>query len=73
MVTLESDIGLLIIYESLRDKLLSQTLYNSEFKIRQDIPFIYFIIIVKNLAQPLSAIITELENMYYKTGDETMD
>ena len=41
-----------------------------EFKIRQDIPFIYFIIIVKNLAQPLSALITELENMYYKTGDE---
>ena len=41
-----------------------------DFKISQDIPFVYFIIIVKNLAQPLSAFITELESIYYKTGDE---
>ena len=40
------------------------------FTISQDIPFVYFIIIVKNLAQPLSAFITELESIYYKTGDE---
>ncbi|KAI6661549.1 Beta-1,4-N-acetylgalactosaminyltransferase 3-like [Oopsacas minuta] len=33
-------------------------------------PFIYFIIIVKNLAQPLLAFILELEKLSYGTGDD---
>ena len=41
-----------------------------DFKISQDTSFVYFIITVRNLAQPLSAFITELENLYYKTGDK---
>ena len=40
------------------------------FTISQDIQFVYFIIIVKDLAQPLLALIIDLENLYYKTGDK---
>ena len=40
------------------------------FTINRVTPFVYFIIIVKDLAQPLFSLIIDLESIYYKTGDE---